>query len=149
MRRVSIRGLMASVVVFALGTAALKNPGALWAGTMLLLVLGTFTGAYPLMYFAQEFIPLNDAIFISSALVLVIIAVRTITSMSLPLAILGIVLPAAAVLTLTIVAAIQVRLQGLLITGTGLLFFIVAMSLIPRLKSPDHPALKPKPAPAA
>src|SRR5438552_12022878 len=41
---------------------------------MLLLILGTFTGAYPLMYFAQEFIPLNAAIFISSTVVLVIIA---------------------------------------------------------------------------
>ena len=61
----------------------------------LLLVLGTFTGAYPLMYFAQEFIPLNAAIFISSAIVLVIIAVRSMTIMSLPLAAMGIVLPAA------------------------------------------------------
>ncbi len=26
---------------------------------LLLLILGTFTGAYPLMYFAQEFILLN------------------------------------------------------------------------------------------
>src|SRR6185503_13348580 len=26
---------------------------------MLLLIIGTFTGAYPLMYFAQEFIPIN------------------------------------------------------------------------------------------
>jgi len=107
---------------------------------MLLLILGTFTGAYPLMYFAQEFIPLNAAIFISSAVVLIIIAIRSMTIMSRPLALLGIVLPAAAVLAITIVAAIQTRLQGLLITGTGLLFFIVAMTLIPRLKAENKPS---------
>jgi hypothetical protein len=101
---------------------------------MLLLILGTFTGAYPLMYFAQEFIPLNAAIFLSSAIVIVIIAIRSLTMMRASLALLGIVLPAVIVLALTIVAAIQTRLQGLLITGTGLLFFIVAMLLIPRLK---------------
>jgi Tfp pilus assembly major pilin PilA len=126
----------ASVVVFGflLGLVAnafyLKN----FDRWMLLLVLGTFTGAYPLMYFAQEFIPLNAAILISSTIVLVIIAIRSMTIMSLRLALLGVVLPAAAVLALTIVASIQTRLQGLLITGATLVFFIVAMSLIPRLK---------------
>jgi hypothetical protein len=59
--------------------------------------------------------------------------------MSLPLALMGIVLPAAIVLALTIIAAIQTRLQGLLITGTGLVFFIVAMTLIPRLKAENKP----------
>jgi hypothetical protein len=101
---------------------------------MLLLVLGTFTGAYPLMYFAQEFIPLYDAILISSSVVLVIIAIRSITIMDLRLALLGIVLPAAGILAIAILAAIQTRLQGLLITGTSLIFFVVAMLLIPRLK---------------
>ena len=112
---------------------------------MLLLVLGTFTGAYPLMYFAQEFIPLNAAIAISSAIVIVIIAIRSMTIMSVRLALLGIVLPAVAVLALTIVAAIQIRLQGLLITGSGLLFFIVAMSLMPRLKLPSKVPSPAKP----
>lgn len=104
----------------------------------LLLVLGTFTGAYPLMYFAQEYIPLNAAILISSAVVVVIIAVRSVTVMSLPLALLGIVLPAVAVLACTVVAAIETRLQGILITIVGLVFFIVAMTLIPRLKVGDR-----------
>jgi len=100
----------------------------------LLLVLGTFTGAYPLMYFAQEFIPLNAAILISSAVVVVIIAIRSVTVMNLPLALLGIVLPAVLVLTCAVVAAIETRLQGILITIVGLMFFIVAMALMPRLK---------------
>ena len=41
--------------------------------------LGTFTGAYPLMYFAQEFVPLDAAIVGSAVVVLIIIAVRLIT----------------------------------------------------------------------
>jgi prepilin-type N-terminal cleavage/methylation domain-containing protein len=129
----------ASVVVFGFLLGLIANAFYIqkFDRWMLLLVLGTFTGAYPLMYFAQEFIPLNAAILISSAIVIVIIAIRSMTIMSVRLALLGIVLPAVAVLALTIVAAIQIRLQGLLITGSGLLFFIVAMSLMPRLKLPS------------
>ena len=126
----------ASVVVFGFLLGLVANAFYIrnFDRWMLLLVLGAFTGAYPLMYFAQEFISLNAAILCSSALVLVIIAVRTLTMMKPGVALLGVVLPAAAVLTVTIVAAIEQRLQGLLITGTGLVFFIVAMMLMPRLK---------------
>jgi prepilin-type N-terminal cleavage/methylation domain-containing protein len=101
---------------------------------MLLLVLGTFTGAYPLMYFAQEFIPLNAAIFASSAIVLLVIAIRSVTIMGLRLALLGTVLPAAVILTVTLIAAVHTRLQGIIITGVGIAVFIVAMLLIPRMK---------------
>ena len=107
---------------------------------MLLLVLGTFTGAYPLMYFAQEFIPLNAAILISSAVVVIIIAIRSMTVMSPPLALLGIVSPAIAVLACTVVAAIETRLQGILITIVGLMFFIAAMTLMPRLRTREGQA---------
>lgn len=101
---------------------------------MLLLVLGTFTGAYPLMYFAQEFIPLNAAIFASTTIVLAVIAVRSITIMGLRLALSGIVLPAAILFATTLLVAIHTRLQGILITVVGLAIFIVAMLLIPRMK---------------
>jgi prepilin-type N-terminal cleavage/methylation domain-containing protein len=101
---------------------------------MLLLVLGTFTGAYPLMYFAQEFIPLNAAIFASSAIVLLVIALRSVTIMGLRLALLGTVFPAAVILTVTLLAAIHTRLQGIIITSMGIAVFIVAMLLIPRMK---------------
>jgi len=103
-------------------------------GRMALLVLGTFTGAYPLMYFAQEFISLNVAMIAASVLVLVIIAIRSMTIMSAQLAIAGVVLPAATLLGVTLEAAIHPRLQGLLITGVGMALFIVAMVLIPRLQ---------------
>ncbi len=101
---------------------------------MLLLLLGTFMGAYPLMYFAQEFISLNTAVFASSTLILLIIAIRSLTIMGTPLALLGVVLPAAAILGLTLLAAVHTRLQGILITATGLGVFIVAMLFIPRMK---------------
>ena len=101
---------------------------------MLLLVLGTFAGAYPLMYFAQEFISLNIAMVAASALVLVIIAIRAMTIMSALSAIAGVVLPAATLLAVTLVAAIHPRLQGLLITVVGMALFILAMVLMPRLQ---------------
>jgi len=141
----------ASVVVFGFLLGLIANAFYIrnFDRWMLLLVLGAFTGAYPLMYFAQEFISLNAAILCSSGLVLVIIAIRTLTMMKPSVALLGVVLPAAAVLTVTIVAAIEKRLQGLLITGTGLIFFIVAMMLIPRLKPADPSATVQSPAPPA
>ncbi len=111
---------------------------------MLLLVLGTFTGAYPLMYFAQEFIPLNAAIFASSAIVLVVIAIRSVTIMGLRLALFGTLLPAAAILAITLVAAIHTRLQGILITAVGLAMFIEAMLLIPRMKESQRLPVDPQ-----
>jgi prepilin-type N-terminal cleavage/methylation domain-containing protein len=101
---------------------------------MLLLILGTFTGAYPLMYFAQEFIPLKAAILISSASVLSIIAIRAVTIMGLRLGLSGAVFPAATILAVTLLAAIYTRLQGLLITIVAIALFILAMLLIPRLR---------------
>ena len=101
---------------------------------MLLLILGTFMGAYPLMYFAQEFIPLNAAILASSAVVVAVITIRSVTIMGIRLALLGIVLPAMAILAVTLIAAIHTKLQGILITGTGVAVFVVAMSLIPRIR---------------
>jgi prepilin-type N-terminal cleavage/methylation domain-containing protein len=126
----------ASVVVFGLLLGLVANAFAIrnFDRWMLLLILGTFTGAYPLMYFAQEFIPLNAAILSASALVLVVIALRSVTIMGLRLALLGTLLPAVAILSVTLVAAIYPRLQGILITGTGFVVFIVAMMLMPRLK---------------
>ncbi len=101
---------------------------------MLLLILGTFTGAYPLMYFAQEFIPLSAAIFGAAAIVLVVIANRSITIMGFRLGFFGAVCPAVAILAITLLATIHTRLQGILITGTGIALFVAAMLLIPRCK---------------
>lgn len=130
----------ASVVIFGLILGLVAHAFSIqnFDRWMLLLVIGTFTGAYPLMYFAQEFIPLNFAMFASAALVLVIIAVRSLTIMRAPLALTGVVFPAAALLALTLVAAIHTRLQGLLITSVGMALFILAMLLIPRIRIEKH-----------
>jgi phosphatidylserine synthase len=111
-------------------------------------VLGTFTSAYPLMYFAQEFIPLNAAILISSAIVLAVIAVRAITIMRPRLAMIGVVMPAALILAVTLVIATHKQLQGILITVMGMAIFIVAMLLIPRMKRLPVPTAAPMPATA-
>jgi hypothetical protein len=126
----------ASVIIFGLvlGLVAHAYNVRNFDRWMLLLILGAFTGAYPLMYFAQEFVSLHVAIFVSSAMVLLIIAMRSITIMGLKLGFFGIVCPATAILAVTLLAAIHTRLQGILITGTGLALFIGAMVLIPRCK---------------
>src|SRR5260221_1700636 len=123
----------ASVVIFGLVLGLIANAFAIrnFDRWMLLLVLGTFTGAYPLMYFAQEFITLRTAIFASSAIVLLVIAIRVVTIMGMRLAIFGVVIPAMAILAVTLIAAIHPRLQGILITGMRIALFIVAMQLIP------------------
>jgi hypothetical protein len=138
---VVIFGLLLGLVAHAFGINNFDR----W---MLLLVLGTFTGAYPLMYFAQEFIPLNAAIYASSAIVLVVIAVRSVTIMGGRLALFGCILPAAGILAVTLIAAIHPRLQGILITGTGMAMFIAAMLLIPRMKLNLRHRDNPQPAPA-
>ena len=107
---------------------------------MLLLTVGTFAGAYPLMYFAQEYMPLETAVAVSAGLALAIIGVRAITLMGTMLALGGVVLPAAVILALTLLAATAPRLQGILLTVEALGFFIVAMLLIPRLKTAPEPA---------
>ncbi len=126
----------ASVIIFGvvLGLVAQAYHVRNFDRWMLLLILGTFTGAYPLMYFAQEFIRLSVAIAVTAAIVLVIIAIRSVTIMGSQLALFGIVCPATAILSVTLLAALHTRLQGLLITGTGITLFIGAMVLIPRCK---------------
>jgi prepilin-type N-terminal cleavage/methylation domain-containing protein len=126
-----------SIVIFGLVLGLVAHAFAIrdFDRWMLLLVVGTFTSAYPLMYFAQEFIPLNAAITISSALVLLVIGLRCATIMGVRLALSGVVVPAAAILAITLLAALHTRLQGILITIVGIALFVLAMLLMPRLKS--------------
>jgi len=109
---------------------------------MLLLVLGSFTGAYPLMYFAQEFIPLNIAIVASATTILAIITIRSASIMGLKLALVGVLSPAGVIMAITLLAATHTRLQGILITAMGIALFIVAMLLIPRIKSVPSPSAR-------
>jgi hypothetical protein len=127
-----------SVIVLGLVVGLFANAFAVerFDRWLLLLVLGTFAGAYPLMYFAQEFIPLDWAMLASGGLVLLIIAVRTMTVMGVRRATFGVVLPAAAIMAMSLTAAVRPQLQGVLLTSLALSVFTVAMLLAPRLHVP-------------
>jgi prepilin-type N-terminal cleavage/methylation domain-containing protein len=101
---------------------------------MLLLTVGTFAGAYPLMYFAQEYIPLWWAVVASAGIAFTIIGVRSMTILGPRLALAGLLLPAAVIMTITLVAAVWTHLQGILLTATALGLFIAAMTLLPKLR---------------
>jgi prepilin-type N-terminal cleavage/methylation domain-containing protein len=101
-----------------------------WA---LLLIVGTFAAAYPLMYFTQEYVRLEEAVLLSAGLALAIIAVRAVTLMRFWLALVGIVVPAAAIMAITIAEAIYTQLQGILLTVEALLLFNAVMMLMPKV----------------
>jgi hypothetical protein len=141
-----------SVIVFGLLVGLIVRAASvpqfdLW---MLLLTVGTFAGAYPLMYFAQEYIALGPAVLVAAGIALVIIGARAVTLMPFWLALGGVVLPAAAILTITLVAAIWPSLQGILLTAEALASFIAAMMLIPKIRteSPALAAIGPSDPPA-
>jgi hypothetical protein len=125
----------ASVVLFGLLVGlvvqAASVPG--FDRWMLLLVIGTFAGAYPLMYFAQEYMPLLSAVLVSGAVAIGIIAIRTMTLMGFWRALIGVVVPAVAILAITLCAAVWPHLQGILLTIVGLGFFVAAMTLMPKI----------------
>jgi prepilin-type N-terminal cleavage/methylation domain-containing protein len=140
---VTVFGLLVGLIVRAASVTRFD----LW---MLLLTVGTFAGAYPLMYFAQEYIALGPAVLIAGGIALVIIGVRAVTLMPFWLALAGVVLPAAAIMAITLVAAIRPSLQGLLLTAEALAFFIAAMMLGPKIRaaSPVHQVEEPNVPPA-
>jgi hypothetical protein len=130
-----------SVIVFGLLVGLVVHAAAVtrFDRWMLLLTVGTFAGAYPLMYFAQEYIALGPAVLVSAGVALAIICVRAVTLMRAWLALAGVVLPAAAIMAVTLVAAVWSNLQGILLTAEALGFFIAAMMLIPRLRPTPAP----------
>jgi hypothetical protein len=115
---------------------------------MLLLIVGAFAGGYPLMYFAQDFLPLAWAVFASAGLVLLVIAVRSLTLLG-PAAALAAVAMAAGTQALTIGSAVYDNLQGVLLTVLGLVTLAVTMSLLPRaqrkLQAMSRPPEPPMP----
>src|SRR5205823_6035157 len=125
---VLVFGLMVGLVVRAASVSRFD----LW---MLLLTVGTYAGAYPLMYFAQEYIALGQAVLISAGFALTVIGVRAVTLMGVWLALAGVLLPATAILAVTLAAAIWPALQGILLTAEVLGFFIAAMLLLARIRA--------------
>jgi hypothetical protein len=122
-----------SVVVFGLLVGLVVQAAAVpqFDRWMLMLAIGTFAGAYPLMYFAQEYISLLPAVLASGAIAVAIIGVRAITLMGMWRALVGVALPAAAIMAITLSAAIWPQLQGILLTVLAIGFFVAAMSLMP------------------
>jgi hypothetical protein len=106
----------------------------------LLLVVGTFTAAYPLMYFAQEFIPLRWAAAASAGVALLVIAWRATSVAGLRIAMLGVALPAALIMATTLAAAVKPHLQGLLLTCEAMGFFVLAMVLMPNKTERTEPS---------
>jgi hypothetical protein len=102
---------------------------------MLLLTVGTFAGAYPLMYFAQEYIALWPAVLISAGFALAVIGVLAVSLLGVWRALGGVLLPATAILAITLAAAIWPALQGILLTVQMLGFFIAAMLLLARTRA--------------
>jgi len=124
-------GLLVGLVVHAASVPRFDR----W---MLLLTIGTFAGAYPLMYFAQEYVSLLPAVLISSAIAIAIIGIRAATLMGLWPALLGVVAPAAAILAITLSAAVWPQLQGILLTMLALGFFIAVMMLMPKVSAGEN-----------
>ena len=102
---------------------------------MLLLTVGTFAGAYPLMYFAQEYISLGPAVMISAGIAIAIIGVRAVTLMGVWRGLAGVVLPATVIMSVTLVAAVWTPLQGILLTVESLGFFIAAKLVMPQVNA--------------
>jgi len=125
---VVIFGILVGLVVQAFSVARFD----LW---MLLLTVGTFAGAYPLMYFAQEYISLGPAVFISAGIAIAIIGVRAVTLMGVWRGLAGVVLPGMVIMSVTLAAAIWTSLQGILLTALALGFFIAAMMLLPKINA--------------
>lgn len=121
-------GILIGLVLQAMGSDKFDR----W---MLLLTVGTFAGAYPLMYFAQEYIPLLHAICVSAAVCITIIGVRSVSLVGIMPSLFGVVLPAAGIMAWTLTAAIWPSMQGILLTSLALAFFVVSMLLIPRINA--------------
>ncbi len=137
--------LIFGVLVALLGMAYRPDKLDKW---MLLLIAGAFTGAYPLMYFGQEFLSLTTSIFAAGALVLIIIAARAITLFGLKLGIGGVVLLAGSIMAITLASAVYPVAQGVLLTIEAIGALVVAMMMLPRAqKSLMSEILTPPPTP--
>jgi hypothetical protein len=106
-----------------------------WA---LLLTVGTFAAAYPLMYFAQEYIALGPAMVASSVAAIAIIGLRAVTLLGVWRGLAGVALPATAIMAITLLAAIWTPLQGILLTIEALGFFIATMMLMPKVNAASN-----------
>jgi hypothetical protein len=103
---------------------------------MLVLIVGCFAGAYPLMYFLQESLDVAAAVGVAAAAVLIIVAVRAITILGPARGIFGGIAVPAVVMALTLGATIYTRpaVQGVLLTAEGIFALVVAMVFLPKVQ---------------
>jgi len=120
-------GVLAALAVLAFQPEKLN----IW---MLLLIVGAFAGAYPLMYFGQDLLSLPGAIALAAVVAVGIIAARGVTLFGPALGLLGLAVLAAAVGAITLVATLQPTYQGLALTLLAIGALVVAMSLLPRIQ---------------
>jgi len=124
-----------SVFVFGILIALLAlayEPGKL-TGWVVALIAGCFAGAYPMMYFLQDFVTLPVAVAIASVIVIAVVGWRIISLCGLRNGIFGgLVLPVV-ILLLTVAAAIASKraVQGVLLTAMAIFAFVIAMALLP------------------
>lgn len=145
---VLIFGLLISLVALSSKPEALT----VW---VLILIVGCFAAAYPFMYFLQEFLPLRLAMGATAAGVILVILLRCWSLFGFRLGLFGGLILPAAVMALTLAAAVYTKpaMQGMLLTGLGLLTLVVAMSLLPRVQrrmavpAPALQGVPPAPAP--
>ena len=98
---------------------------------------GCFAGAYPMMYFLQDFIDLTAAVALAAAVVLTVIGWRIISLFGFWHGLFGgIVLPAV-LMGLTLAATIQAKpaMQGVVLTVMGIFGLVTAMILLPRAQA--------------
>ena len=142
---VLVFGLLVALVAMAFQPEALDK----W---MLLLIVGAFAAAYPLMYYAQDFVSLPLAVVAACAAMMTIIGGRAVTLLGMRVGTLGIMLPGGAVLTLVMLATIHSEAQGMLLTVLAVGTLVAMMILVPRAQKrlaasrptpPEPPAKEP------
>jgi len=133
--------LVFGALVALVGLASLPEKFDVWTT---LLVVGVFAAAYPLMYFAQDFVSLPVSIGSAAAIVIVIIGLRALT-LGLRGSALGILAIAAGVLAIAVAATIYANMQGVLLTLEAVGALAVIMILLPKArKAFAHEAPSPQ-----
>lgn len=128
-----------SVLVFGILIALMalaQDPGKLnvW---LVILVAGCFAGAYPMMYFLQDFIDLTAAIVLATGVVVMIIGWRVMSLFGLWRGMFGGIVMPVMLMGLTIAATIQSKpaMRGVLLTVMGIFGLVTAMTLLPKAQA--------------
>jgi len=133
-------GLLVAMVSLAFRPEALDK----W---MLLLIVGAFAAAYPLMYHAQDFVSLPTAIVAACVAMMAIIGARAVTLLGVRVGVLGVVLTGGAALTVATMATVFPQTQGMLLTALVVGALVAMMSLLPRVQKTVAASAAPPPIP--